>query len=160
MEERRAAYRMRAQAEFDQLVLKVRGREIKARLYDTSLTGLGVICDPAIQLVVGEQVQVSTDDGWFSARVARVGITPLGRLVGLARHVETPATARARRDESRLVAVVFALVVVTMPLLTFAWSRYQPRGRDAAGSAPPAKIATAAPQQATKAAPPGQPEQP
>ena len=151
---------MRAQAEFDQLVLKVRGREIKARLVDTSLTGLGIICDPSIQLVEGEQVQVSTEDGWFSAKVARVGITPQGRLVGLARHVETPATAQARKDESRLVAVVFATIVVTMPLLSFAWSRLLPRGRDAARSSPPAQLATAEPDQATDAPPPGQPEQP
>ncbi len=39
MEERRQAYRMRAQSDFDRLMLKVRGREVTARLYDTSLTG-------------------------------------------------------------------------------------------------------------------------
>lgn len=140
MEDRRQAYRMRAQADFDQLVLKVRGREITARLYDTSLMGLGVICDPAIQLEVGEKVQVSTDNGWFAAKVVRVGIMPLGRLVGLERQVETSATIKARKDESRLVAVFFGAVVVLMPLLTIAWNRFQGRGAQTAKSPPPAQL--------------------
>jgi len=154
MDERRQAYRMRAVADFDQLVLKVRGRDITARLYDTSLTGLGVICDPAIQLKVGEKVQVSTDDGWFSAQVVRVGIMPLGRLVGLERDLQTPATAQARKDESRLVAVFFATVVVLMPLLTIAWNRFQSRRPPAipqAAKTPPAEQSPPAPDAATPA---------
>jgi hypothetical protein len=147
MDERRQAYRMRAQADFDQLVLKVRGREVTARLYDTSLTGLGVICDPAIQLAVGEKVQVSTHDGWFSAKVVRVGVGPLGRLVGLERHIETSATTKARKDESRLVAVFFGTIVVLMPLLTIAWNRFQPSGRESAQSSPPPQLDTPSPEQ-------------
>ena len=133
---------MRALADFDQLVLKVRGREITARLFDTSLTGLGVICDPAIQLEVGEKLQVSTEDGWFAAKVARVGIIPQGRLVGLERYIETPAAVQAKKDESRLVALVFAIVVIAMPLLTIAWRRSGPPRRQAAQSSPPAELAT------------------
>ncbi len=142
---------MRALADFDQLVLKVRGREITARLFDTSLTGLGVICDPAIQLEVGEKLQVSTEDGWFAAKVARVGIIPQGRLVGLERYIETPASAQARKDESRLVALVFAIFVVAMPLLTLAWGWGGQRRRQAAQSSPPADLAT--PPQSTSVEP-------
>jgi hypothetical protein len=100
-----------------------------------------VICDPAIQLEVGEKVQVSTDGGWFTACVVRVGITPQGRVVGLERQFETPATTQARKDESRLVAVVFGIAVVLMPLLTLAWTRLGPNRPRASKSAPQAQIA-------------------
>jgi len=141
MDERRQAFRMRALPDFDQVVLKVQGRQVSARLYDTSLSGLGVIFGPGVTVQIGEILMVGSDAGWFSAKVARIATTPDGPLVGLERCAESPEATQARKDESRLIAVVFAIVVVAMPLVTLAWTHNRSQRPRNADSSQPAQLA-------------------
>jgi|GEM_PF-5496244 PilZ domain. len=126
MTERRQAFRMPALPDFDQVVVKVRGREVAAKLCDTSLNGLSVVCKSEVQVRVGERIEVSSDSGWFFVKVVRVTATPDGPLLGLERQMETAEAAQARRDESRLLAVIFAIVVIALPLLTAARAYWLP----------------------------------
>jgi len=140
MDERRQAFRMRALPDFDQVELKVRGRRVSARLYDTSLSGLGVIFGPGITVQIEDILMVGSDAGWFSAKVARIATTPEGTLVGLERCAESPEATQARKDESRLIAVVFTIAIIAMPLVTLAWTHNRSQRPRAANSAQPAQL--------------------
>lgn len=132
---------MPALPDFDQVVVKVRGREVAAKLCDTSLNGLCVVCKSEVQVRVGEKIEVSSDSGWFLVKVVRVTATPEGPQLGLQRQMETPEAAQARRDESRLLAVIFAIVVIALPLLTAARAYWLPIVSPAA-KVPPPSLAT------------------
>jgi len=153
MDERRQAFRMRALPDFDQVELKVQGRQVSARLYDTSLSGLGVIFGPSVTVQIGDILMVSSDAGWFSAKVARIAATPDGLLVGLERCAETPEATQARKDESRLIAVVFGIAVVAMPLLTVAWTYSRSQRPRVADSSQPAQLANPSPAEPAPASP-------
>jgi hypothetical protein len=157
MDERRQAFRMRALPDFDQVVVKVRGSEVSARLYDTSLTGLGVIFNDGVKVQIGDVVMVGSDAGWFSAKVARVATTPDGPLVGLERCAESPAATQARKNESRLIAVVFAIAVVALPLVTWGWMQNRPQRPRATNSSQPARLASPLP---SEPAPAGETDSP
>jgi hypothetical protein len=145
MQERRQAFRMQAVPDFDQVVLKVRDREIAARLYDTSATGLGIICEADVNIQPGDELKVRTDSGWFSVKVARISTTPEGRLLGLVRSWESANASSARKNESRLIAVVFAATVLAMPLLTVAWNHCRPQHPPAENPAQKAQLAAPPP---------------
>jgi hypothetical protein len=149
MDERRRAFRMRALPDFDQVVLKVRGRQVSARLYDTSLSGLGVIFGPGVTVQIGDILMVSSDGGWFSAKVARVATTPEGQLVGLERCTESPEATQARKDESRLIAVVFTIAIIAMPLVTLVWTHSQPLRPRVANSSQPVQLDNPSPSEPT-----------
>ena len=141
--------------DFDQVVLLVRNREITARLHDTSATGLGVICEADVNIQPGDEMKVRTDSGWFSVKVARIVTTPEGRLLGLVRGGGSAEARSARKNESRLIAVVFAATILAMPLLTVAWTYCRPQQPPAANSAQRAQLA--APASATSSGAPATP---
>jgi PilZ domain-containing protein len=143
--ERRQSFRIVAVPDFDQVVLKVRERQITTRLVDTSASGLGVMCDPSVCVQVGERLKVQTDTDWYSVKVARVETSPEGHLLGLERTADQDDARVSRKTESRVVAIAFAVFVLAMPALTMAWVFRPLRGRVAANSLQPVQFDTALP---------------
>jgi hypothetical protein len=138
--ERRQSFRILAVPDFDQVVLKVRGRQITARLVDTSSSGLGVMCDPSVRVQVGERLKVQADTDWYSVKVVRAEMSAEGHLLGLERTGDQNDGPVSRKTESRLVAIVFAAIVLAMPALTAAWAFRPSRERVAANSSQPAQL--------------------
>ena len=145
MNERRQAFRIVAVPDFDQVVLKVRERQVSARLVDTSTTGLAVMCAPSVRVELGERLKVQAGTDWYSVVVARVKTSPEGHLLGLERTADQHDGQVSRKTESRLVAIAFAAIVLAMPALTMAWVYRPMGGRMAASSSQPAQLDTALP---------------
>ena len=153
--ERRQSFRILAVPDFDQVVLNVRGRQITARLVDTSSSGLGVMCDQSVRVQVGERLKVQADIDWYSVKVVRAEMSSEGHLLGLERMADQDDGPVSRKTESRLVAVVFAGIVLAMPALTAAWVFRPSRGRVAANSSQPAQLDKLAPAPAEDPTEPG-----
>ena len=127
MAERRQAYRMRAEPGFDQVVLQIRGKEVRGRLGDTSALGLNVVCQGQVIIHPGEPLKIRMDCGWFGATAKWSETTENQTTIGLERGDEVPDPNAVWIKESRLVPFAFAGIVIAVPLLIETWKLCRPK---------------------------------
>jgi hypothetical protein len=141
MDERRQAFRMRAEPGFDQVVIQLRGKDLRARLSDTSASGLSVICDRKTAIEPGELLKIRTDAGWFTATAKWVESTPAGVVAGLERVEDLPDPKVPWITEAGLIPFAFVGIVLAVPLLRLTWEYCLPGEPTAANSPQPAQFA-------------------
>ena len=135
---------MRAPPDQDQVILRLRERDVISRLRDESAHGLAVHCAESVEVQEGDPLKIRTVAGWFEATVIRISPGSAGVTVGLARGPELlterdfPVTSPGVSRWTLVAALGVGLLGV--PLVSLSWPKSEAK-RPTSATVPPANTA-------------------